>query len=131
MRYIKLILLLLILIPLKVNAASLDLNCPSVSTPDSEVTCTIQSSDSLKGIKLLFSLPNEITITKVNTNWTNHYKGTKGLVATKTTTENFSASLTIKISEQAVLGNEYNIGIINIEASDNINKIATIKTPAD
>ena len=127
MRKAKLILLLLlILIPIKVNAASLELICPATTKPDSEINCNISTSDSLKGLKILFSLPNEITTTKVTTNWKNYYKGTKGLVVTKNISDDFSSDITLKVSEQASLGTEYNIGLIGIEASDNEHHIITI-----
>lgn len=58
---IKLLLLSLFLIPLGVNAATVDvsLNCPTTANANSEVSCTIKagpSSGDLKGIQANFSL---------------------------------------------------------------------------
>ena len=123
-----LILIILLLVPIKVSAESIELICPSVTSQNANIDCQIKALNSLKGIKLSFSLPNEISTTKITTNWNNHYKANnKGIVVTRTGEDNLNTNITFKISEQAVLGTEYNIGLINIEASDNEHKLLNIE----
>ncbi len=127
MKKIKILLLLLLLIPLNVKAASLELLCPTTTSPNTTIDCQIKIQDPLKGIKLNISLPNEITTNKIENNWTSYYKGSKGLVITNNNTGENIAKLSLKISEQATVGAEYQIGLINIEASDNEHKLINIE----
>lgn len=122
----KILLLILLIIPLKVNAASLELTCPTIASSNSKIKCSIKTATSMKGLKILFSLPNVISTDEIETNWTSYYNGKKGLVVTKNDQNDLNSNITFKISEQAVLGTEYNIGLINIEASDNEHKIINI-----
>ena len=126
MKIIKKVLLLLLLIPLNVKAASLELLCPTTTSPNTTIDCQIKTQDSLKGIKLNLSLPNEITTNKIETNWNSYYKDTKGLVVTNNNTGENISKISLKISNQATVGTEYQIGLINIEASDNEHKLINI-----
>ena len=128
MKKIKLlIILLLLLIPIQVKAAALELICPSIASPNSKIDCNIKTQDPLKGIKLNISLPTEISINKIDTNWTSYYKSNKGLVVTNNNTGENISNISLIISEQAAVGAEYQIGLINIEASDNEHKLINIE----
>ena len=123
MKKIKLLIVLLLLIPIQVKAATLELICPSVASPNSKIDCNIKTQDPLKGIKLNISLPTEISINKIDTNWTSYYKSNKGLVVTNNNNGENISKISLIISEQATVGAEYQIGLINIEASDNEHRL--------
>ncbi|MEE3343175.1 MAG: cadherin-like beta sandwich domain-containing protein [Bacilli bacterium] len=127
MKKIYLLIILFILLPINVKAASLEFTCPKVATTNTTINCTLKTTDSLKGIKLSISLPAEISSTNIETNWNNYYKkNTSGIVATPKNQDSFNANITFKISSQATLGTKYNIRLINIEASDNEHNLVSI-----
>ncbi|MBR3162338.1 MAG: cadherin-like beta sandwich domain-containing protein [Bacilli bacterium] len=120
MKRIILLLTLIIVLPLRVSAATLELKCPNKAAPNTKIECNITTEDQLKGLKLVFSTPNVFTIDKTIPNWANYYKNNEGLVLINpqnAINENIS-KVSFNISNEAIIHNEYNINLTNIEASD-------------
>lgn len=127
MKKIYLIIVLLVLIPLNVKATSLEFDCPEKATPNSNIECNLKTSDQLKGLKLNISLPQEITTNKIDNTWNSHYNGNKGIVVTNNNSGSNISKIFFDISNQAIIGKEYQINLINIEASDNEHKLVQIE----
>ena len=127
MRRIKLILIMLIaLFPIKIKAASIELSCPTNITSATDIKCDITTQDNFKALKLNFSLPSEITISKIETDWKVYYKGSDGIVVGNNNSGQEIASITLDISEEALFSTNYKIELTNIEASDNEHKLINI-----
>lgn len=124
-KYIKLIILIFLTIPLNVKASSLNLSCPEKTSPGSTITCQISltSTTPINGISLKYNIPEEITYNtlELKENWESNYNKEDGLVITKsnnTQTENNIATLSLKISKENTLNKEYTISLTDIDLSN-------------
>ena len=144
-KYIKIIILIFLIIPLNAKASSMNLNCPTQTSPGSTVACeiTLTSSVPVNGISLKYNIPEEITYKnlEIKDDWESNYNEKDGLVITKSNnsqTENKIADLNIKIPKENTLNKEYTISLTDIDLSDiNYNSeslpdaTATIKVVSD
>ena len=124
----KITLLILMLIPIKINAETLTttINCPEKAKPETIISCTITTTATspLNGLKLNHNLDNNLTYqkTSINNNWKTYYKDKNGLAITKlnnTEKEIINIELYFKTPKLNTTNNTYTINLTNIEASNN------------
>lgn len=122
---IKILLMLLILIPFKVKASTLDikLSCPKTAYQEETINCQITYTNELllNAIIVKYNLPQEIEYQTLlpNTNWIIYYKSKKGFVLGSTSNNNtVIATLSLKISNNAQVNKEYQIELTDIDVSD-------------
>jgi len=121
MKYIqKCILLLLLLIPFKVKANTLE--CPSVATYNEEIACILKI-DNITGLKTNYKLAQGLAYQDFipNEPFKTYYKDSKGITIGEIKTKNnLEAVLKIKIANNIELNKDYIIELNNITISNEL-----------
>ncbi len=121
----RLLFLFFFIVPFEVQASAFDiqLSCPQTAYLEEVVSCKITYSNdlTLNALIVKYSFPEVIEYQELvlNTNWNSYYSGNIGFVLGSNALENYNiATLKLKISSNARVGQKYQIGLQEIDASD-------------